>query len=80
MVLSLTVEVVLAALVLTGIVGLVVWSITTQHRDPGCERSQLARDGSGYAAIRLATAADAEQGQPVVSEAQIAVGDWRRTA
>ena len=80
MVLSLTVDVVLAALVLTGIVSLVVWSITTQHRDPGCERSRLARDRSGRGAIRLATLADLEQTRPVAWGAEIAVGDWRHTA
>ncbi len=80
MVLSLTIDVVLAALVLTGIVGLVVWSVTTQHRDPGCERSRLAQDGSGHAAIRLATPADVEQSQPVAWEAQTAIGHWRRLA
>jgi hypothetical protein len=80
MVLSLTVDVVLTALVLTGIVGLVVWSATTQPRDPGCERSRLAQDGPGNAAIRLATPAEMEQSRPVAWEAETAVGDWRRTA
>jgi hypothetical protein len=69
MVLYLTLNIVLAGLMLTGTVSLAVWSAATQHRDPGCERSRLARGGSVYAAIRVATAADAEQSQPSASEA-----------
>jgi hypothetical protein len=82
MVLSLTLNVVLAGPVLTGTVGLAVWSAATPHRDPGCERCRLARDGSVQAAIPVATLADADHSQPSASQAPpwIALGDQRRAA
>lgn len=45
------VNAVLAASILAGIVGLLVWSVLTQHRQPGCEDIRL-RLGRPRAAVR----------------------------
>jgi hypothetical protein len=37
------INLVFAALVVGGIVGLLSWSVATQHRDPGCGEIRLAR-------------------------------------
>lgn len=75
----LTLNVVLAGLVFVGVVGLLVGSVATQHHDPGWEHGRLARGRSVYDTTRIATAADAEQGQPSPSEASpsIALRDQR---
>ncbi|MEO8967058.1 MAG: hypothetical protein ABI355_05595 [Solirubrobacteraceae bacterium] len=38
-----TTNAVLAFLVLAGIIGLLLWSVLTQHRHPGCEDIRLRR-------------------------------------
>ena len=42
----------LATLVVAGIVGLLLWALVTQHRDPGCSEVRLRRRSGRRAVLR----------------------------
>jgi len=57
----------LAALVVGGIVGLLAWSVATQHRDPGCGEIRLSRRRLTLRRRRLARELERPAQKPVLS-------------